>query len=242
MIGLILNELVKLKRTLVLMVCVAAPMCAAAFPIMVMFNRPGPKQWVQMLGEGAAVWAYFLMPMAVTALTVLVGQIEHGPRMWNHILTLPVDRFRIFLAKVIVVLALAVLMTIFLYVCLYGAILTGLFLIPEASATGDPQLGETFVSLMLMTGAGLLMIVIQLWAALRFKSFAMPLMGGIIGTFLALAIHASKTAIFLPWLAPAYSFTIVEPASLAVVLFGYIGGIALIPVMVWHLSQHERNT
>lgn len=128
-----------------------------------------------------------------------------------------------------------------LYACLYLAILAGLRVIPEASATGDPQLGETFVSLVLMNGAGLAMIVVQLWVALRFKSFAIPLMLGIVGTFLALAIRAAKKAIFLPWLAPAYTFTITEPASLAVVIFGYVGGFLLIPLMVWHLSRHERN-
>ena len=92
----------------------------------------------------------------------------------------------------------------------------------------------------MLNGAGLTMIVIQLWVALRFRGFAVPLVLGIVGTFLALAIQAAKKAVFLPWLAPAYTFTITRPDSLHVVIFGYAAGLVLIPVMLWHLSQHER--
>ncbi len=84
------------------------------------------------------------------------------------------------------------------------------------------------------------MIVIQLWVALRFRSFAIPLVLGIVGTFFALAIQAAKKAVFLPWLAPAYTFTLTRPDSLHVVIFGYAGGVVLIPLMLWHLSQHQR--
>lgn len=240
MFGLILNEIIKLKRTLVLMVCLAAPLCAGAFPVMVMLNHPGDKPWVQMLGEGAAVWAYFLLPMAVTAVTVLVAQIEHGPRMWNHLLALPVHRGRLFAAKIVVTLGLVLLMSLVLYVVLYAAVIAGVCLIPGASVSGDPQWGETFASLLILNGAGLTMIVIQLWVALRFRSFAVPLVLGIVGTFFALAIQAAKTAIFLPWLAPAYTFTLTRPDSLRVVIFGYACGLVLIPLMLWHLSRHER--
>ena len=240
MFALIINDIIKLKRTLVLLVCLAAPVCAAAFPVMIMLNHPQTRPWVQLLSEGAAVWAYFLFPMAVTALTVLVAQVEHGPRMWNHLLTLPVDRARLFIAKIVVVMGLVVLMTLILYGILYGFIIAGAMFIPGALVTGDPQCLDTFISLFMMTGAGLMMIVLQLWLALRFKSFAIPLVVGIVGTFLALAIQASKAFVFLPWLAPAYTFTITKPGSLAVVIFGYAGGLLLAPMMLWHLSRHER--
>ncbi len=241
MFALILNEIVKLKRTLVLLVCIAAPLCAGAFPVMVMLNHPGDKPWVQMLAEGAAVWAYFLLPMAVTALTVLVAQIEHGPRMWNHLLTLPVNRGKLFAAKLVVVLGLVLLMSLILYAVLYAAVIACTLFIPGASVSGDPQWGDTFVSLLMMNGAGLTMIVLQLWVALRFRGFAVPLVLGIVGTFFALAIQAAKTAVFLPWLAPAYTFTITRPDSLHVVIFGYAGGLVLIPLMLWHLSRYERT-
>jgi hypothetical protein len=240
MLVLIGNEFIKLKRSLVLLICFAAPLCAAGFEVMVMLGHPGPRPWIQTLGEGAAVWAYSLLPVAVTALTVLVAQIEHGTRMWNHLMTLPRLRAEIFAAKIITVVALLGFMTVVLFVVLYAAVLVAAAVIPGASAIGDPQWGDTFFSLFLMDGAALTMTVVQLWLALRFKGFALPLVVGIVGTFLALATQAAHKGIFLPWLAPAYTFTITTPSSLAVVIFGYVGGMVLAPLMVLHLAQHQR--
>ena len=239
MLAPVLNEFIKLKRSLVLMVCLAAPLCAATFPVMVMLNKPGPTPWVKLLAEGAAVWAYFMFPMAVTALSVLMAQIEHGPRMWSHLLTLPTRRTSIFLAKIVVLAALVLLMALALYTFLYAVILMAAHLIPGARATGDPQWGETLVSLLLLNGAGLMMVVVQLWVALRFRNFAVPLVVGIVGTFLALAVRSARQGVFLPWLAPAYAFTLPAPTSIAVVGFGYLGGLVLIPVMIAHLARHE---
>jgi hypothetical protein len=242
MLALIINEGIKLKRSLALLVCLAAPLCAAAFPVMVMLRTPRSRPWVEMLGEGAAVWAYLLLPMAVTALTVLIAQIEHGPRMWNHLLALPVSRAKIFAAKIVVVVALVLAMTVILYGGLISAVLACTLLVPGAGASGPPQLAETFLSLLLMNGASLTMVVVQLWIALRLRSFALPLVVGIVGTFFALCIQSAKAPVFLPWVAPAYAFTVTRPESLAVVLFGYLGGMVLIPIMLWRLSRLQRTS
>jgi len=241
MLALICNEALKLRRSLALLVCLAAPLCAAAFPVMVMLRTPKIVPWVQLLGEGAAVWAYFLLPMAVTALTVLVAQMEHGPRMWNHLLTLPVSRAKVFGAKIVIVATLVLAVTVVLYGALYAAVLACVTFIPGAGVSGPAQLGETFTSLLLLNGASLTMVVVQLWIALRFRSFALPLVVGIVGTFFALCIQSSRTPVFLPWVAPAYAFTITRPGSLAVVLFGYLGGLALLPIMLWRLSRLQRQ-
>ena len=240
MLALVTTELIKLRRSLALLVCLAAPVCAAAFPVMVMLRTPATRPWVQLLGEGAAVWAYFLLPMAATALTVLVAQIEHGPRMWNHLLTLPVSRAKVFAAKILVAAGMVLAMTVILYLALYAAILMCIAVVPGAHVSGPPQLTETFTSLLLLNGASLTMVIVQLWIALRFQSFALPLVVGIVGTFLALCIQSSRLPIFLPWVAPAYAFTITRPESLAVVVFGYTGGLVLLPLMLWHLSRHQR--
>lgn len=239
MLALVINEIVKLKRSLVLLVCLAAPLCAATFPVMVLMNHPASRTWVSLLGEGAAVWAYFLYPMALTALTVLAAQIEHGPGMWSHLLTLPVARWRLFAAKMIVVGLLILVMTVVLYGALYAAVFLAARMLPGVTLAGDPQGLDTFTSLLLMNGAGLTMMIVQLWTALRFRSFAPPLVLGIVGTFLALAIQSAHRPIFLPWLAPAYAFTITRPDSLAVVAFGYLGGLVLAPFMAWRLSRYE---
>ena len=42
-----------------------------------------------------AIWAFFMLPMSVTALTALVAHMEHGPRAWDHLRALPVPRWQL---------------------------------------------------------------------------------------------------------------------------------------------------
>jgi ABC-2 type transport system permease protein len=162
--------------------------------------------------------------------------------MWNHLLTLPVSRAKVFGAKILAVAGLVLLMTVVLYVALYAVVAACIAIIPGAEATGAPQFADTFASLLLMDGAAFTMVIVQLWIALRVRSFALPLVVGIVGTFFALCIQSARTPIFLPWVAPAYAFTIVRPESFAVVAFGYLGGLALTPVMLWRLSRLQRTS
>ena len=64
-------------------------------------DRPSP--WPVFATNVAALWAFFMLPMTVTALTVLVAQLEHGPKFWNHLLALPIARWRLYAAKAAVV-------------------------------------------------------------------------------------------------------------------------------------------
>ena len=67
-------------------------------------DRPSP--WPAFALNCAALWSFFMLPMTVTALTVLTAQLEHGPKFWNHLLALPVARWRLYAAKAAVVMLL----------------------------------------------------------------------------------------------------------------------------------------
>jgi ABC-2 type transport system permease protein len=51
-------------------------------------------EWAMFVTSSAAMWSYFMLPLTVTALTILIAQLEHGPSTWNHLLALPVARWR----------------------------------------------------------------------------------------------------------------------------------------------------
>ena len=46
------------------------------------------------------------------------------------------------------------------------------------------------------------MAVIQLWVALRFRSFVVPVALGLAGTFLVIAAMGAPEAVVLPWAMP----------------------------------------
>ncbi|MCC6786626.1 MAG: ABC transporter permease [Hyphomonadaceae bacterium] len=240
MFALIGSEFAKLKRTLVPLVCIAAPLCAATFTLLFVLRLRGGEQWLNLLGEGAATWAFFLLPMSITALTILLAQIEHAPKMWTHLLSLPAPRSTIFAAKVVVAFGLTGVMSVIGYALIYAALWLGEFVKPGVQLVGDAQFDELALAFALMAAGAGLMIVVQLWAALRFRGFAIPLVMGIVGTFAALALASSVRGVLLPWFIPTYVLTLQQPSSQIAIWFGAVGGVVAAVAMVFHLGRQER--
>lgn len=239
MLPLIRTEFAKLKRSLALSLCLAAPACVAGFAALALATADADKRWERFLDEGLAMWSFFMLPMTVTALTVLLAQIEHGARMWNHLLVLPVGRVWLFFAKTVVALVLLLLLQALVYFGLYLAGFGMDAALPDRQLTGDPQFREMAIGLAAMAVGALPMLVIQLWAALRFRSFVPPLVIGILGTFAALVITASNSSVYLPWLLPVYATMWPKLAGLWGVWLGVAGGVLALVAMLGDLTRRE---
>lgn len=238
-ITLLRTEWIKLRRSLALILCFVAPACVSGFAALALATAHSGKSWDRHLDEGLAMWSFFMLPMSVTALTILVAQVEHSPRMWHHVLTLPIRRWSLYLAKLIVTLALTVLMQALVFVGLYVAGWLVLTALPGQHPSGDLQLGGMLVGMTAMTIGAVPMIALQLWAALRFRSFVPPLVLGILGTFAALVFTAAGTNVYLPWLLPVYSTMWPKAAGLWGVGLGLAGGLVAIAAMIADLSRRE---
>lgn len=239
MLALLRTEFSKVKRSLALSLCFAAPACVAGFAALAYATATREKAWERFLDEGLAMWSFFMLPMTVTALTVLLAQIEHGARMWNHLLVLPVTRTRLFLAKIVVTLVLLLLLQLLVYAGMYAAGWSVQSLLPVRPLTGDPQYREMAVGLVAMAVGALPMLILQLWAALRFRSFVPPLVIGILGTFAALVITASNSNVYLPWLLPVYATMWPKAAGLWGVGLGICGGVIALAALLLDLNRRE---
>jgi len=236
---LILVEFLKLRRSLVLLLCAAAPTLVALLSLLMFLRWEKAEHWQRFTTGGAALWAYFMLPMTITALTILVAQLEHGPRGWNHVLALPLPRWQVFMAKAVAVLSLGAAMSAALVLLLP---LSGL--IAEQMKPGDQLqgaipweatarlIGQMYAGSILLTG-------IQLWAALWFRSFVPPLVLGIGGTFVAVAATSAEEGIFFPWLIPTNALAS-DPARAAMATdIGLYGGLSILVAMVVHMSRVE---
>lgn len=239
MLVLIRTELMKLRRSLALALCFAAPACVAAFAALALATAKGDKTWDRFLDEGLAMWSFFMLPMTVTALTILLAQLEHGARMWNHLLVLPIARRRLFTAKVLVSLGLLVLLQALVFGGLYAAGFLVQALFTGNALTGDLQLGGMAVGLSAMALGAVPMLILQLWAALSFRSFVPPLVFGILGTFAALVITASSSKVYLPWLLPVYATMWPKAAGLWGTGLGVAGGIVTLAAMLVYFERRE---
>lgn len=238
MLQSILVECAKLRRSLALLLCAAAPAMVALLSIVILLDRKDPLDWSMFATSTAAIWAFFMLPMTVTALTVLMAQLEHGARSWNHLLALPVGRWRHHAAKAVVVVLLVAAMNVALWLMLP---LSGLAVdaLKPGQLLGAYDWQASLSLLGRMLGSAMLLIGLQLWAALRFRSFVPPLVLGIGGTFVAVVATGSKQGLWFPWLIPTNMFA-ADPARAQLALaIGLGGGLVVLFAMIADLARKE---
>ena len=239
MIALLNVEMRKLGGSLALLLAVLAPALPGVLAALAIATSTRTTTWWEILGRFVLpIWALFLLPMVVAAFTTLVAQIEYRSRGWDHLLALPLARWRVFTAKAFVVLAAVVLMTLLvLGFAFVGASLGGA--IGGNPPTGAlPWAGLAKVVPLLLAAAALL-TGLQLWVALRFSNFVVPLGVGIAGTLVALAVAMTGTdqADWFPWVLPFKVLTAPDPVPAAIV--GGLGGMVVLVAMIVDLSRRS---
>jgi len=177
-----------------------------------------------------------MFPLSLTALSVLVAQTEHGPRTWDHLLTMPGARLKLFAAKMVVMVGVAGLMSLMLWLSLG---LAAAFLPSVRPMTGQWDGSELAILLGKMLAAGLMMMAGQLWVALRFRSFVPPLIVGIVGTFVSIAASSAEEGVYFPWLMPLRMLAPEPDMALLALQLGSIGGLFLTVLMIADLSRRE---
>lgn len=224
-------ELQKLRGTLALLLCLTAPALVAVVAVLIAV-RQSELAWHGLLTNALGLWAYFVLPMTIAALAALLAQIEHGARVWDHLFALPVSRGTILAAKIITLVLLIGLMSIILAMAVFGlgklAGASGPFPLAEAAKMAGEQWAASFM-----------VAVIQLWVALRFRSFVAPIALGLAGTFLVVAAMGAPEAIVLPWAMPLGTLDVPGGNAVLALWAGLGGGLVLLPVMIRHLSRRD---
>ena len=233
----LITETLKLRRSLALLLALAAPLFVVVMCVLIGLRSPSAAMPVKNYGmTGAAFWAFAMLPLSVTALSVLMSQMEHGARSWDHILTLPGARPRIFLAKALILFGVVALMSLWLWLLLRG----GAWLVEMAKPVDGPfesrKIAETLTTMFAASG---LMIVLQIWMALRSRSFVPPLVLGIVGTFTSVAAASAKEGAYFPWLMPLHVLSTDPVLAHRALLIGSIGGVIALIAMMIDLSHRE---
>lgn len=232
-------EAVKLRRSLALLLVLVAPLLIAVFIFFNLLRMEKPMPWDMTLKTSAAIWAFFMLPMSVTALTALVAHTEHGPRAWDYLRALPVPRWHLYAAKAFGVLTLVAAMSVALAAMTLAATYAATWAKPSIAPIGTPDLVAYGVLLARIFFAAWLLIAVQLWIALRYASFVPALAAGIGGTFFAVVATSAKFGVVLPWQIPVNQLA-ADPARATLTLaIGALGGGLALGAMLWSLSRRE---
>ena len=229
----------KLRRSLALLLAAIAPLLIAAFIFFNLLRLQQAMPWAMALQSSTAIWAFFMLPMSVTALTALVAHAEHGPRSWDHLRALPLPRWHLYAAKAVCVLGVVAAMSLWLAILTLLAVDLVGTIKPAVAATGPldtlaylQMLGRVFLSAWLL-------VAVQLWIALRYASFVPALATGIGGTFFAVVATSAKIGVVLPWQIPVNQLASDPARAQIALLLGCIGGCIAFAAMLRHLGQRE---
>ncbi|RZJ01564.1 MAG: ABC transporter [Brevundimonas sp.] len=239
MLAVLSVEARKLNRSLAALLAVAAPTLIAIFVFFNMLRGKAPQPWEMYTQGSTGIWAFFMLPMSVTALTALVAHMEHGPRAWDHLRALPVARWKLYAAKAICVLVVVAAMSLMNLLLTWGAVSLAAAVKPVLTPTGVFDLGAQLILLGKVMLAATLMIAIQFWIAMRYSSFVPALAVGIGGTFFSVVATAAKQGVFFPWQMPVNMLaTEAWRTQTALALGGGLGAVVLVLAVI-HLARRE---
>jgi ABC-2 type transport system permease protein len=239
MLAVLSVEARKLNRSLAAVLAVAAPMLIAVFGFSMVLRGEKSSPWDLWMLNACAVWAFFMLPMSLTALTTLVAHMEHGPKSWDHLRALPLPRWRLYAAKTICVLAVVALMSVAVLAFSWAAVSLAGAIKPVAAASDTFHLARYARTMGMMFIASLLLVAIQMWIALRYASFVPGLVIGIAGTFFAVVATSAKAGVFLPWQMPVNMLAAEAWRVTAALGLGGGLGLAALVLMTIHLTRRE---
>jgi pimeloyl-ACP methyl ester carboxylesterase len=241
------GETLKLKRTLALWLIVVAPVLVALLGVLLQAiavirgrGNLAAVFWESHARESLTIWAVFLLPLVIALEAALLCGIEHGEKQWKHIFALPIPRYAVYGAKFVMLQSLILLSTLLL--CLL-IIFSGWALMiwhPELAGAGAPPV--SFIlgrGLQCWLAAGLILSA-NLWIALRWPGFTVPLAVGIAGTFFALFAASAAAAKYYPWLLPINVLSGGDLLRIALTM-GISGGVLLAALSCIDFVRREES-
>lgn len=233
-------ETIKLNRSLAAALAVIAPGLIGVFTFFNAMRMDEARGWDMWMTGNAFMWASFMMPMSVTALSALMAQMEHAPRSWDHLLALPAPRWTIYAAKALILILLVLIMSLAVPAMSAAALILAGWVKPQLAGTGSVDSTGIVWLYGRAALAGLLVAALQFWTAMRFSSFVPALTLGIGGTFFALAAHSADASVFYPWLMPVNSLVTDPYRSALALTLGAGLGLAAMILAVLHLAWREQ--
>ncbi|WP_207780908.1 ABC transporter permease [Cognatiluteimonas telluris] len=201
MLPLLRVEAIKLRRSLALLVTLACPLMVVLLVFGVTLKQTGPSAfkpatWTMLWGAVTAVWSYFMLPLYIALITCLVNGAEHRNQAWRLMLTLPIQRGQLYLAKFLTAWLLVGAASLLLAALVALAIaILGIAGYPTVEAFAG---GAAFAMLKIPL-ACLPVLVIQHAISWRFPSVVPPLAMGMIATMGIVQIGSSQYWVFYPW-------------------------------------------
>ena len=243
----IVTEVAKLRRTLALWMAVLAPMVIVGLYFLVGIAgpgtpvRPNPNNWVSPTRKTVSLLTPLMLPLFITLETSLLAGLEHSERNWKLLLSLPIPKWTIYVAKLVVAIALVWLAHA---VLVAGTMLSGLILrqLSPAMKLGALPIAQIAWPLAKISVSLLLAVTIQHWVSLRWSSFVTAMGFGMCAMVVGfLAVQSAKYGPWVPWSLTLFT---VMPRGTDVVnpmMYSAVAGLVVATAGAWHFTRREMS-
>jgi len=253
LVKVFLAETLKLKRTIALRMVVVAP---AAVVLLVLFLTSNVttlllnqrvELWTALTRFTLIFWSILMMPLYVTLETALVAGIDHSDNQWKVLLSRPVPRWTFYVVKLFTVVLMTGTSTVLLVL---GIIANGSILPkiqPDLHFAPAIPWADIITKAAQVASLGFLLLTIQHWVSLRWRSFTVAVAVGIVAMVVGYAMlfttsqNSPGWAIYCPW-----SFPMLALGSRAANLTGLLWinallGITMSTIGSWEFSRRDSD-
>lgn len=209
-------ETMKLRGTLALAMALVAPLVVVALYSAQLLLMPLPAgsssgnglAWQVLAGGVLGLWCFLMLPLYITLQAALLANVEHANRQWKHLLALPLPRHHHFLAKgwALALLSCASAAVLYLAILVAGQVLP--LLRPSLGFQDAVPWEPLFGAIVAVTAASALMAVLQLFIALRARSFTLAVGVGMAASVSGFLVGQShRYGPLYPWTMPLHTTT-----------------------------------
>lgn len=160
----------------------------------------GVNPWEKFISEQFRNTAPFLLPILFILQTSLVAQIEHRVNGFKYIFTQPVQRWKVYLSKMMTVILVLLISFISFALLLYcsGSLVGSIHKELMFNEYPFPWVWVlSFLSTVFIANLGILSI--QFWMSLRFKNFIVPIGIGMVLLVTGLIVYRAEESLYMPY-------------------------------------------
>jgi len=234
-------EVLKARRSLALWMMLACPLMVVLLNTGMLLRQAGPGgippgAWRGFWLGNQALWCYFMLPLYLALCTALVNGVEHRQHGWRLMLTLPVGVRQLYLAKLLLALAMVALAHGVLVLLALGVSALPL----GGGAPGSPALSMAGAMLAALA-ASLPILVLQHSLSWASQHIVLPLAAGVCATMGIIQLGSSEHWRLFPWAYPLMAANGSDPAMRqAALVLSLVTGAALLALGCWWAGRRRQ--
>ena len=209
-------ELLKTKRAYALASALALPTILSLFNFLLLAGLGSGRDlyaaedgWVQYEHNTITFWALLVFTCVIVLATAFLAHQEHDAKTWRRLMCLPLPRAPIYLAKLLVTLALGLLACLVLWAenILFGALF--MLIRPDRGLSlANIALWDMLVPYLCIVAFALLIVSFHLWLAMWARNFVLSIgVGFSLGLAGAFLHEEALWRLAFPWSLPALVYS-----------------------------------